>query len=103
MGISYTQWCTQNSNVLPLVRTLKSPMPEQYIGFYLEKALSEEIEYQKQFPWLGNDRIKITAQTEKASHPVNSRCEAFLLGDTKKKIPIHMSVLWYHKYDIYML
>ena len=21
----------------------------------------------------------------------------------KKKIPIHMSVLWYHKYDIYML
>lgn len=50
-----------------------------------------------------DDGTKITAQTEKASHLELTGCEAFLLGDIKKKIPIHMSVLWYHKYDIYML
>lgn len=34
-------------------------MPEQYIGFYLKKALSEEIEYQKQFTWLDKCSLDI--------------------------------------------
>ena len=34
-----------------LVRSLKSSLPEQYIGFYLYKAFGNEVEYQKQFDW----------------------------------------------------
>ena len=54
MAIDYKQWCEQNADVRSLVRALKSSMPEQYIGFYLEKAFPNKIEYQKQFDWLGN-------------------------------------------------
>ena len=46
MAIDYKQWCEQNTDVRPLIRALKSSMPEQYIGFYLEKAFPNKIEYQ---------------------------------------------------------
>ena len=59
MAINYEQWCNQNTNVSPLVRALNSSMPEQYIGFYLENEFSDEIEYQKQFPWLGKCSLDI--------------------------------------------
>ena len=57
--MNYEQWCNQNTNVFPLVRALKSSMPEQYIGFYLQNQFPEEIEYQKQFPWFGNYSLDI--------------------------------------------
>ena len=57
--MNYEQWCKKNTNMFPLVRALKSSMPEQYIGFYLQNQLSEEIEYQKQFSWLGNHSLDI--------------------------------------------
>ena len=59
MDIDYGEWCAQNSNVRPLVRALNSSIPEQYISFYIEKAFQEEIEYQKQFQWLGNHSLDI--------------------------------------------
>ena len=60
MAIDYEQWCNLNHNINPLVRAMKSSMPEQYIGFYLEKALiNKEIEYQKQFDWLERSSLDI--------------------------------------------
>lgn len=59
MSISYEQWCARHSNLFPLARALRSSMPEQYIGFYLENEFQEKIEYQKQFPWLGNSSLDI--------------------------------------------
>lgn len=56
--INYEQWCKNNQNVKPIVRALKSSMPEQYIGFYLQKALgTDAVEYQKQFDWLGKSSL----------------------------------------------
>ena len=57
--MDYQQWCDQNTDVRPLIRALKSSMPEQYIGFYLEKTFHNEIEYQKKFDWLGNYSLDI--------------------------------------------
>ena len=59
MALDYQQWCTQNANVRPLIRALQSSMPEQYIGFYLERAFPNKIEYQKRFDWLGNYSLDI--------------------------------------------
>ena len=38
MSVDFKKWCDQNTDVRPLVRALNSSMPEQYIGFYLEKS-----------------------------------------------------------------
>ena len=59
MAMDYQQWCDQNADVRPLIRALKSSMPEQYIGYYLEKAFAGEIEYQKEFDWLGRCSLDI--------------------------------------------
>ena len=59
MLTSYAEWCENHKDIAPLVRKLKSSMPEQYIGFYLSKALDADIEYQKQFEWLGNYSLDI--------------------------------------------
>lgn len=55
--LTYEEWCTINTDITTLVRYLKSSLPEQYIGFYLYKVFGDEIEYQKQFDWLGRCSI----------------------------------------------
>lgn len=57
--ISYEQWCTKNTNIIPLARSLKSSVPEQYIGFYLQNFFGDIIECQKQFDWLGKNSLDI--------------------------------------------
>jgi len=59
MSITYEEWSKINTNIVPLVRSLKSSLPEQYIGFYLHKAFGDEVEYQKQFDWLGRRSLDI--------------------------------------------
>lgn len=59
MSITYEEWCITNRNIVPLVRSLKSSLPEQYIGFYLYKVFGNEVEYQKQFDWLGRRSLDI--------------------------------------------
>ena len=59
MAITYEEWCKSNTNIVPLVRSLKSSLPEQYIGFYLHKVFGNEIEYQKQFDWLDRFTLDI--------------------------------------------
>lgn len=59
MPIDYEHWCKHNTNLTPLVRALKSSIPEQYIGFYLHKMFGDEIEYQKQFDWLGKRSLDV--------------------------------------------
>lgn len=59
MSITYEEWCKVNKNMVPLVRSLKSSIPEQYIGFYLNKVFGNEVEYQKQFEWLGKHSLDI--------------------------------------------
>ena len=59
MSIEYEEWCENNRNILPLIRKMKSSLPEQYIGFYLSRVFDREIEYQKQFEWLGNYSLDI--------------------------------------------
>lgn len=59
MSVDFKKWCDQNTDVRPLVRALNSSMPEQYIGFYLEKSFPNKIEYQKQFDWLGRQSLDI--------------------------------------------
>ena len=56
---TYEQWCENNTNIKPLIRSLKSSLPEQYIGFYLHTVFGNEIEYQKQFTWLGRYSLDI--------------------------------------------
>ena len=57
--LTYEEWCKINTNITTLVRSLKSSLPEQYIGFYLYKVFGDEIEYQKQFDWLGRCSLDI--------------------------------------------
>ena len=59
MSITYEEWCENHTNIAPLVRSLKSSIPEQYIGFYLHQVFGDEIEYQKQFDWLGSHSLDI--------------------------------------------
>lgn len=59
MSITYEEWCKNNTNIVPLVRSLKSSLPEQYIGFYLHTVFGDEIEFQKQFDWIGRHSIDI--------------------------------------------
>lgn len=59
MPITYEEWCTQHTDVRPLIRAMKSSLPEQYIGFYLHKAFGDEIEYQRHFDWFGNHSLDI--------------------------------------------
>lgn len=60
MKTNYEQWCKNNQNLTPLIRALQSSLPEQYIGYYLQKAFGEDaIEYQKHFDWLGNSSLDI--------------------------------------------
>lgn len=59
MSISYEEWCKSNTDIIPLVRSLKSSVPEQYITFYLRKVFGEEVESQKQFAWLGKQSLDI--------------------------------------------
>jgi very-short-patch-repair endonuclease len=56
--LNFEQWCDKNTNISKLARSLKSSVPEQYIGFYLSKTF-ENIEYQKQFDWLGQKSLDI--------------------------------------------
>lgn len=57
--MTYEEWCKSNTNIVRLVRTLKSSVPEQYIGFYLGKVFGDEVEYQKYFDWLGRHSLDI--------------------------------------------
>ncbi len=57
--LTYEQWCENNTDIKPLIRSLKSSLPEQYIGFYLNAIFGDEIEYQKQFKWLGRSSLDI--------------------------------------------
>lgn len=59
MSITYEEWCNSNKNIVPLVRSLKSSLPEQYISFYLHKVFGDEIECQKQFEWLDKQSLDI--------------------------------------------
>ena len=60
MATNYDTWCTKNTDIKPLIRAMKSSMPEQYIGYYLELALGNgELEYQRTFDWLGNSSLDI--------------------------------------------
>lgn len=59
MPISFEQWCAETSDIRLLVHAMKSSLPEQYIGFYIEKALQVPVEYQKKFPWLGHRSLDI--------------------------------------------
>ena len=54
---TYEQWCQSNTDINTLARALHSSTPEQYIGYYLHGIFEEDIEYQKQFPWLGRQSI----------------------------------------------
>ena len=50
MATNYETWCAKTTDIKPLIRAMKSSMPEQYIGYYLELALgSGVLEYQKTF------------------------------------------------------
>lgn len=49
MPNTYEEWCKNNTDIAFLVRSLKSSIPEQYIGFYLHKLYGDEVEYQKQY------------------------------------------------------
>lgn len=60
MGTTYETWCTRTTDIKLLIRAMKSSMPEQYIGYYLELALgSGVLEYQKTFNWLGKSSLDI--------------------------------------------
>ena len=59
MSIDYKEWCKNNRNVTPLIRKMKSSLPEQYIGFYLSRIFGLKMEYQKQFDWLGRYSLDI--------------------------------------------
>lgn len=59
MPISYDEWCERNKDIKPLIRGLKSSLPEQYVGFYLYKVFGEEVQYQKEFDWLGRHSLDI--------------------------------------------
>lgn len=59
MSLNFQEWCEVTKDVTPLIRKMKSSLPEQYIGFYLSKVFGSEIEYQKQFDWLGNHSLDI--------------------------------------------
>ena len=39
MATNYETWCAKATDIKPLIRAMKSSMPEQYIGYYLELAL----------------------------------------------------------------
>ncbi len=57
--VTYEQWCKDNGDLKRLARSLHSSQPEQYIGFYLHNVFGKEIEYQKQFDWLGKRSLDI--------------------------------------------
>ena len=59
MSISYELWCAERRNIRKFARSLSSSVPEQYIGFYLQKAFAENLEYQKRFDWLGYRSLDI--------------------------------------------
>lgn len=59
VSITYEEWCEVNKNIALLVRPLKSSLPEQYIGYYIQKEFGNEVEYQKQFDWLGRSSLDI--------------------------------------------
>lgn len=60
MVTNYETWRTKNTDIKPLIRAMKSSMPEQYIGYYLELALGNgALEYQRTFDWLGNSSLDI--------------------------------------------
>lgn len=59
MMIEFKQWCENHTDIVPLVRSMKSSVPEQYIGFYLQQVFENNIEYQKCFDWLGRRSLDI--------------------------------------------
>lgn len=59
MSLNFQEWCETTKDVTLLIRKMKSSLPEQYIGFYLSKVFGSEIEYQKQFDWLGKHSLDI--------------------------------------------
>lgn len=62
--ITYTEWCSSHTDVKPLIKRLKSSLPEQYIGFYLHQALQQfPIEYSKHYDWLGRSSLDIVFPT----------------------------------------
>ena len=59
MTINYEEWWDKNAEITPLNHSLKSSLPEQYIELYLSRVFGDEIEYQKQFDWLGRMSLDI--------------------------------------------
>ena len=59
MLTTYEQWCEKHTDIKPLIRSLQSSLPEEYIGFYLHKFFGDEIEYHAQFNRLGNSSLDI--------------------------------------------
>ncbi len=57
--MDFKQWCETHTDISSLSKKMKSSIPEQYIGFYLSKVFTNDIEYQKQFDWLGNYSLDI--------------------------------------------
>lgn len=55
----YSQWCEDHWDVKPLLKRMKTSLPEQYVGFYLGQAYNGPIEYSKGFPWLGRKSFDI--------------------------------------------
>ena len=56
--MDFEQWCAENTNIEKLCHPMKSSIPEQYVCFYLSKAFND-IQYQKQFDWLGKRSLDI--------------------------------------------
>ena len=43
--ITYEEWCSIHTDIRPMIKRLRSSLPEQYVGFYLSKNLNVPIEY----------------------------------------------------------
>lgn len=57
--VTYEQWCKENDDIKRLAHSLHSSKPEQYVAFYLHTVFTNDIEYQKQFKWLGKKTLDI--------------------------------------------
>ena len=56
--MEYEQWCKEKTDIGGLAKSLKSSVPEQYVGFYVSQVF-DDVEYQKQFDWLGKASLDL--------------------------------------------
>jgi len=52
VDIDFKRWCDRHTDLTELSKHLNSSVPEEYIGFYIEKIF-DDLEYHKKFNWLG--------------------------------------------------